>query len=88
MMVKSGLDFFFFKFTEPLQSCCCPVQKNLPRMAELTWQVSLKGLGEFQNKKFLTTFHHHFYVKNGNFKTQNFSPLIERVLAGVRLFMR
>ena len=30
MMVKSGLEFFILKFTEPLQSCCCPVQKNLP----------------------------------------------------------
>ena len=40
MMVKSGLDFFILKFTEPLQSCCCPVQKNLPRKAELAWQVS------------------------------------------------
>ena len=27
-------------FTEPLQSCCCPVQKNLPRKAELAWQIS------------------------------------------------
>ena len=26
MMVKIGLDFFILKFTEPLQSCCCPVQ--------------------------------------------------------------
>ena len=25
---------------DPLQSCCCPVQKNLPRKAELAWQVS------------------------------------------------
>ena len=30
MMLKSGLEFFILKFTEPLQSCCCPVQKNLP----------------------------------------------------------
>ena len=29
MMVKSGVDFFILKFTEPLQSCCCPVQKDL-----------------------------------------------------------
>ena len=26
----------------------------------------------------------HFYVKNVNFKTRDFSPLIERVLAGVK----
>ena len=40
MMVKSGLEFFILKFSEPLQSCCCPMQKNLPRKAELAWQVS------------------------------------------------
>ena len=53
MMVKSGLEFFILKFTEPLQSCCCPVQKNLPRKAELAWQaiqqISL-NFREFQNK--------------------------------------
>ena len=73
MMVKSGLEFFILKFTEPLQSCCCPVPKNLPIRAELAGQVSryisLKGLGEFQNK-FQTTFHHHFEAKNVNFKTR------------------
>ncbi len=40
MMMKSGLEFFILKFYQPLQSCCCPVQKNLPRKAELAWQVS------------------------------------------------
>ena len=35
MMVKSGLEFIL-KLTEPLQSCCCPVQKS---RAELAWQV-------------------------------------------------
>jgi hypothetical protein len=40
LRIKSGLEFFVLKFTEPLQSCCCPVQKNLPRKAELAWQVS------------------------------------------------
>ena len=39
MMVKSGLEFIL-KLTEPLQSCCCPVQKFPPRMAELAWQLS------------------------------------------------
>ena len=39
MMVKSGLEFIL-KLTEPLQSCCCPVQEYLPRMAELAWQLS------------------------------------------------
>ena len=52
MMVKNGLELFF-KFTEPLQSCCCPVQKNLPRKAELAWQVSRylwRGLLNFKIK--------------------------------------
>ena len=40
MMVQSGLQFFILKFTEPLQSGCCPVPKNLPIRAELAWQVS------------------------------------------------
>ena len=40
MMVKSGLEFFILKSYVPLQSCCCPVQKNRPRKAELAWQVS------------------------------------------------
>ena len=39
MMVKGGLELIL-KLTEPLQSCCCPVQKYLPRMAELAWQLS------------------------------------------------
>ena len=54
MMVKSGLEYFILKSYMPLQNCCRPVQKDLPRKAELAWQVSryLKGLDEFQNKKF------------------------------------
>ena len=34
------LQFTILKFTEPLQSYYCPVQKNLPRKAELAGQVS------------------------------------------------
>ena len=49
--VKSGLDFFILKSYQPLQSCCCPVQKVLPRRAELAWQVSryfkIKNLDHF-----------------------------------------
>ena len=40
VMVKSGLEKIILKFHVPLQSCCCPVQKNLPRKAELAWLVS------------------------------------------------
>ena len=84
MMVKSGLEFIL-KLTEPLQSCCCPVQKYLPRMAELAWQLSRylwRGSVNFKiNSRPLFTII--FKLKNDNFKTRDFSPLIERVLAGV-----
>ena len=56
MMVKSGIEFFILKAYMTLQSCCCLVQKNLPREAELAWQISrytyLKWHVGFQNKKF------------------------------------
>ena len=54
MMVKSGLNFFILKLNEPLQSCCCPVQKNWPRKAELAWLVSRyhwRGSFNFKIKK-------------------------------------
>ena len=38
--MKSGLEKIILKFHDGLQSGCCPVQKNLPRKAELAWQVS------------------------------------------------
>ena len=84
-MVKSGLEFIL-KLTEPLQSCCCPVQKYLPRLAELAWQLSRylwRGSVNFKiNSRPLFTII--FKLKNDNFKTRDFSPLIERVLVGVR----
>ena len=85
MMVKSGLEFIL-KLTEPLQSCCCPVQKNLPSRAELAWQVSRylwRGSVNFKiNSRPLFTII--FKAKNVDFKTRDFSPLIEWVLAGVK----
>ena len=48
--ITSKEDFSFLKFTELLQSCCCPVQKNLPRKAELACQVS-RGSVNFKMKK-------------------------------------
>ena len=84
MMVKSGLEFIL-KLTEPLLSCCCPVQKCLPRMAELAWQLSRylwRGSVNFKiNSRPLFTIISK--LKNDNFKTRDFSPLIERVLTGV-----
>ena len=52
--MKSGLEKIILKFHDGLQSCCCPVQKNLPRKAELAWQVSrysLQATVEFQSQK-------------------------------------
>ena len=84
MMVKSGLEFIL-KLTEPLQSCCCPVQKYLPRLAELAWQLSRylwRGSVNFKiNSRPLFTII--FKLKNDNFMTRDFSPLIEWVLTGV-----
>jgi hypothetical protein len=48
--ITSKEDFSFLKFTELLQSCCCPVQKNLLRKAELACQVS-RGSVNFKMKK-------------------------------------
>ena len=84
MMVKSGLEFIL-KLTEPLQSCCCPVQKYLPRLAELAWQLSRylwRGSVNFKiNSRPLFTII--FKLKNDNFMTRDFSLLIEWVLTGV-----
>ena len=52
----------------------------------LHWSAAtLKGLGEFQNKKSRPLFTIIFKLKNDDFKTRDFSPLIERVLAGVHM---
>ena len=40
MMVKSVLEKIILRLHDGLQSCCCPVQNNLPRKAELAWQVN------------------------------------------------
>ena len=53
MMVKSGLESFILKFTEPLQRYLLtrPIQPFWTDFF-LHWAaVTLKGLGEFQNKK-------------------------------------
>ena len=62
------------------------MQKNLPRKAELARQVSRylwRGSVDFKKKKSTPFFIIIFKLKNGNFKTRDFSPLIERVLVGV-----
>ena len=86
-MVKSGLEVFILKYIELVQSCCCPVPKNLPSRAELAWQASRylwRGSVNFKiNSRPLFTII--FKVKNVNFMTRDFSSLIEWVLAGVGL---
>ena len=86
MMVKSGLELIL-KLTEPLQRYLLSCQANSAILGRYfcTWMAVaiLKGLGEFQNKKSRQLFTIIFKQKNCNFKTQDFSPLIERVLAGV-----
>jgi hypothetical protein len=43
MMMKSGLESINLRFHYLLQSCCCPMEKNLARKAGSAWLV------EFQN---------------------------------------
>ena len=75
MMVKSGLKFIL-KLTEPLQRYL-PGQFGHSGQIFLHWAAAtLKGLGEFQDKKSGPLFTTIFKVKNGNFKTRDFSPLI------------
>ena len=42
MMLKSVLEFYILKSYVPLQSCSYPMQENLPKMAELGWQVKIR----------------------------------------------
>jgi hypothetical protein len=56
MMVKSSLEIFILKFSEPLQRYVpanWPGQFSLSGQIVLHWAAAtLKGLAEFQNKKF------------------------------------
>ena len=55
----------------------------VPGKIFLHWAAAtLKGLGEFQNKKSRPLFTI-IPEKTGNFRIQDFSPLIKRVLTGV-----
>ena len=71
MMVKSGLQFIL-KFTELLQRYLLTSPNG-----QIFWHwaaVTLKGLGEFQNKILDIL---EIYFKNVDFKTRDFSPLIK-----------
>ena len=43
---------------------------------------------EFEKKIYCNTFHHHFHSRNDTFKSLEFSPLTEKVLAGVIMDIR
>ena len=85
MMVKSGLEFIL-KLTEPLQRYLLSCQANSAYLGRYfcTGQQQLwRGSVNFNiNSRPLFTII--FKLKNGNFMTGDFSPLIKRVLAGVR----
>ena len=84
MMVKSGLEFIL-KLTEPLQRYLLSCQANSANLGKYfcTGQQQLwRGSVNFKIN-FRPLFTIIFKLKNDNFKTRDFSPLIERVLAGV-----
>ena len=84
MMVKSGLEFIL-KLTEPLQRYLLSCQANSANLGRYfcTGQQQLwRGSVNFKiNSRPLFTII--FKLKNGNFMTRDFSPLIKSVLAGV-----
>ena len=84
MMVKSGLELIL-KLTEPLQRYLLSCQANSANLGRYfcTGQQQLwRGSVNFKiNSRPLFTII--FKLKNGNFMTRDFSPLIKRVLAGV-----
>ena len=84
MMVKSGLEFIL-KFTEPLQRYLLSCQANSAILGRYfcTGQQQLwSGSVNFKiNSRPLLTII--FKLKNDNFKTRDFSPLLKRVITGV-----
>ena len=66
MMVKSGLEFFYFEIERALSELLLPSAKNGPE--RLNWPVSLKGLGQFQNKKILDHFLRSFLSQKWSFQ--------------------
>ena len=73
MMVKSGLEKIILKFHVPLQSCCCPVQKNLPRKAELAWLAGIsEGARGISKQFFLDHFSPSFLSQKWSFQDLRF----------------
>ena len=77
-MVKSGLEFFIFKFTEPLQRYLLSCQANSAILGRCfcTGQQQLWSISKLISRL--------FRLKNENFKTRDFSPLIRRIITGVQ----
>ena len=67
---------------------CWPARPIYPFWAYFFALGSSNSEGDWWNSKWkiLDHFSPSFFSKNDNFKTQDFSPLIERVLAGVIIF--
>ena len=81
--MKNGLDFLLNTLS-PFKDTW-PGQFSLSGQIFLHWAaVTLKGLSEFQNKKSRPLFTIIFKLKNDTFKTRDFTPLIKRVITGVR----
>ena len=75
MMVKSGLEFFYFE----IHRAPSEIPANLPGQFSLSWQIllrwaaaTLKGLGEFQNKTILDLFSSSFLSQKCQFQDSRF----------------
>ena len=84
MMVKSGLEFIL-KLTEPLQRYLLSCQANSAILGryfctgqQQLWRGSVNL--KINSRPLFTVI---FKLKNDNFKTRDFSPLIKRVITGV-----
>ena len=77
--------FLFCSSPRPFRVTAAQCTKICPE--KLDWPGRLAGISEgagwISKKKSRPFFIIIFQLKNGNFKTRDFSPLIERVLAGV-----
>ena len=72
------------KFTEPLQIYLLTCQANSAFLGRFFLHWAAATLKDFKTKNSRPLFNIICKLKNGNFKTRDFNPLIKRVLAGVR----
>ena len=81
MMVKCGLDYSIGNSPSPFRVAAAQCKNICPEWPN--WPGSLAGSSvnfKINSRPLFTII---FKLKNDNFKTRDFSPLIERVLAGV-----